>query len=106
MGKYLDLAMGLQADFNCEARHRDPYWQAAMRAWRQIASQVSISGATRWAKRNRPDLYHKVTRELPAQWEHLWDSGAPIDQFQAALNCWVEGHKQLQELYVSTRPKS
>ena len=76
-------------------RDGDPYWVRVMAAWRQIAAHEYLPGAMQWAEKQHPDRYHRVTSELPAEWELLWDGAAPLDEFQAALDRWVAAHKDL-----------
>ncbi len=76
-------------------RHTDLYWVRVMAAWRQIASHAYLPGAMAWAARFHPDLYRRVISELPAEWERLWDEGAPLDEFQAALDRWVAAHEEM-----------
>ncbi len=110
MGRYLDIAKGTasQTDperyvFDYENRHADPYWQAAMDARRQIADHEYLPGAMQWAEKHHPDRYHRVTSELPAEWERLWDEAAPLDDFQAALDRWVAAHEELIGLFPVSR---
>lgn len=89
--------------FDFKARHRDAHWHKAMRARRQIASHKYIPGAMQWAQKHHPKLYQRVTSELPAEWERLWDEGAPLDDFQAALDRWVSAHEELIGLFPISR---
>ena len=86
-----------------EARHSDAHWRKAMRAWRQIAAHKHIPGAMQWAAKHHPDRYHHVTSELSAEWERMWDEGAPLDEFQAALDRWVQAHEELIGLFPVSR---
>ena len=85
------------------SRHSDPYWSKVMAAWRQIASHDYLPGAMRSAEKHHPDRYHRVTSELPAEWERLWDGAAPLDEFQAALDRWVAAHEELIGLFPVSR---
>lgn len=80
-------------------RHSDPYWVRVMAAWRQIAAHKHLPGTMAWTARFHPDLYRRVTSELPGEWEELWDANAPLDVFQAALNRWVAAHAELIALF-------
>ncbi len=86
-----------------EASHTDPYWVRVMAAWEKIASHENLPGAMQWAEKHHPDRYHHVTNELPAEWEQLWDEGAPLIEFQAALDRWVRAHEELIGLFPVTR---
>ena len=85
------------------SRHSNPYWSKVMAAWRQIASHKYLPGAMQWTAKHHPDRYHHVTTELPAEWERLWDEGAPLIEFQAALDNWVQAHEDLIGRYPVTR---
>lgn len=89
--------------FDFESRHSDPFWCKAMAAWKQIASHEYLPGAMQWAQKHHADLYHRLISELPAAWESLWDEGAPLDDFQAALDAWVGAHEELIGLFPITR---
>ena len=84
-------------------RDGDPYWVRVMAAWRQIAAHKHLPGAMAWTARFHPDLYRKVTSELPGEWEELWDANAPLDDFQAALDRWVAAHEGLIGLFPVSR---
>ncbi len=86
-----------------DTRHTDPYWCKVMAAWRQIASHEYLPGAMQWAAKHHPNRYHHVTSELPAEWDRLWDEGAPLDEFQAALDRWVAAHEELLGLFPVSR---
>lgn len=86
--------------WNSDTRHTDPYWVRLMAAWRQIAAHEYLPGAMAWTARFHPDLYRRDTSELPAEWERLWDEGAPLDDFQAALDRWVAAHEELIGLFL------
>lgn len=90
-------------DFDYYIRSADIHWKKAMRAWWGIASYLDLLGAMSWAEENLPEYYHHVTTELPAEWERLWDEGAPLDEFQAALDRWVQAHEELIGLFPVTR---
>ncbi len=86
-----------------EARDSDPYWVAAMAAWRRIAAHPYLPGAVRWVEKHQPALYRELMEELPGEIDRLWDSGVPIPRFQAVLNCWVEAHQKAVDLYSVRR---
>ena len=86
-----------------DTRHREAHWRKAMAALRQISAHKYIPGARQWAAKHHPDRYHRVTSELPAEWERLWDEGAPLDEFQAALDRWVAAHEELIGLFPVSR---
>ncbi len=89
--------------FDFDTRHTDPYWCRLMAAWRQIADHEYLPAAMQWAEKHHPDRYHRVTSELPTEWEHLWDANAPLDEFQAALDRWVAAHEELIGLFPVSR---
>ncbi len=89
--------------FDFDTRHTDPYWCRLMAAWRQIADHEYLPGAMQWAAKHHADRYHDVTNELPAEWERLWDEGAPLIEFQAALDNWVRAHEELIGRYPVTQ---
>ncbi len=89
--------------FDFDTRHTDPYWCRLMAAWRQIADQEYLPGAMQWAEKHHPDLYYRVTNELPAEWERLWDANASLDDFQAAVDRWVAAHEELIGLFPVPR---
>ena len=89
--------------FDFDARHSDPYWRKAMDAWRQIAALEYLPGGMQWAQKHHPDLHRRATRELSDEWGRLWDAGAPLDEFQVALDRWVQAHEELIGLFPITR---
>ncbi len=89
--------------FDFDTRHTDSYWCQVMAAWNQIAAHAYLPGAMRWAEKYHPDRYHRVTSELPAEWERLWDANAPLDEFQVALDRWVAAHEELIGLFPVSR---
>lgn len=91
--------------FDFDTRHTDPYWCRLMAAWRQVADHEYLPGAMQWAEKHHPDRYHRVTSELSAEWERLWDGTAPLDEFQAALDRWVADHEELIGLFPISRGK-
>jgi hypothetical protein len=74
-----------------------------MAAWKQIAAHECLPGAMRWSEKHHPERYHRVTSELPAAWEELWDAHAPLERFQVVLDEWVVAHEELIELFPVTR---
>ena len=89
--------------FDFDTRHSYPYWSKVMAARRQIASHECLPGAMQWAEKHHPDRYHRVTSELPAEWERLWDANASLDDFQAAVDRWVAAHEELIGLFPVSR---
>ena len=85
--------------FDFDTRHTDPYWRKVMVAWQHITVHKYLPGAMQSAAKHHPDRYHHVTNELPAEWVKLWDEGAPLDAFQAALDRWVYAHEELIRLF-------
>ncbi len=80
--------------FDYENRHADPYWQAAMDAWRRIAEPACLPGAVRWLEKHQPALYRELMEELPGEIGRSWDARAPLDQFQYVLDRWVDAHRE------------
>lgn len=98
---------GSSDEWNYETRWSDPYWQAAMDAWRRIAGHACLPGTMRWLRRANPWLYKRLMEDLPRQIDKLWDAGAPLDQFQDVLDRWVDAHSEacgLREIF-GTRTK-
>lgn len=89
--------------FSYEGRHADPYWQAAMVAWRRIAEHACLPGAMRWVESRDPALHHELIEELPRQIDRLWDTEAPLPRFQSVLNQWVQTHQKAVDLYLAAR---
>lgn len=89
--------------FDFDTRRSDPYWCRLMAAWRQIADHKYLPGAMQWAEKHHPNLHRRITRELPGEWERLWDANASLDVFQAALDRWVAAHEELIGLFPVTR---
>ena len=89
--------------FDFDTRHTDPYWRKAMAAWKQIAALEHLPGGMAWAQKHHPALYRRATRELSGTWERLWDEAAPLDEFQAALDRWVQAHEELIGLFPVSR---
>lgn len=102
-GETAPRATGGSSEWNYETRWSDPYWQAAMDAWRRIAGHACLPGAVRWLEKHQPALYRELMEELPGEIDRLWDSGVPIPRFQAVLNCWVEAHQKAVDLYSVRR---
>lgn len=90
-------------EWSYELRESDPYWQAAIVAWRRIAEHACLPGAMRWVEKFNTALYRELMEELPGEIDRLWDSGVPIPRFQAVLNCWVEAHQKAVDLYSVRR---
>lgn len=82
-------------------RHSDPYWQAAMAAWRQIASHDCLPGMMRWLERADPGRYYWLAQTLPEWFGQLW--GSKLEGFQVLLNEWVAVHRQACEDYKGGR---
>jgi hypothetical protein len=98
------IAEPARTTWSYEARTEDPYWQAAMDAWRRIAAHPYLPGTMRWLERTRPSLYRRLVEEFPAQIDRLWDARAPLERFQGVLDRWVEAHREGCQLYqVSVR---
>lgn len=82
-----------------EAHLSDPYWQAAMAAWRRVAACPCLPGTMRWLEAADPDLYRRLLEDLPAQIDCLWDRRAALAEFQRILDAWVGIHGQACGLY-------
>ena len=77
----------------------DPYWQRADKALKRICVRPYLPGAIQWLKRANPVLHRILTQDLLRQIDKLWDVRAPLDEFQAVLDKWVEVHAHVVKLY-------
>lgn len=83
-----------------QGRQEDPYWQAAMAAWREIVSHPYLPGMMRWLQQTDQARYYWLREALPEQFDRLW--GTSLTDFRALLNEWVEGHRKACEDYPTT----
>ena len=77
----------------------DPYWQRADKALKRICVRPYLPGAIQWLKRANSVLHRILTQDLLRQIDKLWDVRAPLDEFQAVLDKWVEVHAHVVKLY-------
>ena len=82
-----------------EIRDGDTYEQRAQEALQRICRYPYLPGMIRWLESANPGLYGRLSKDLPERITALWDSGAPLEQFQAALENWVMAHRNACYLY-------
>lgn len=74
------------------------YSDLACHAMQRIA-EVCPSGALKWAREAHPALTDKIDVELLARLDGLWNSHAPIPDFESALQELVSVHAEVGKLF-------
>ncbi len=77
----------------------DVYGHLAEKALKRICVRPYLPGAIQWLKGANPVLHRILTQDLLRQIDKLWDGRAPLDEFQAVLDKWVNAHAQVVKLY-------
>ena len=75
------------------------YCQKLNRAKARIAEHPHYDGLVPWLKRDHSSLYCSFYVDIPRRIDELWKAGAPIEEFQALLDGWVDVHKQGVDSY-------
>lgn len=77
-----------------------PYFRRAENALQEICKNGGDSfGAIRYLRTAHP-AREKQLDDLWLQIEMLWDAGAPVEEFQAAIDQWVEFHREACILFT------
>jgi hypothetical protein len=78
-----------------------PYFRRAEEALREICNHGHDQlGALRYFRAACPERAKELEVDLWQQIDGLWDEGAPIDEFQATLDRWVQLHKEASDLFA------
>jgi len=78
-----------------------PYYRRAEEALREICNHGTDQlGALRYFRAVRPELARQLEVELWQQIEKLWDEDAPVEEFQEALDRWVQLHRDACDLFA------
>ncbi len=77
----------------------NPYAECMQAALREINRAGYPAGMIVWLGENAPGLYAKLTEDLPNEIDRLWNTHAPIAQFQETLRRLVKLHAQCCEFY-------
>lgn len=85
-----------------ETRWNDPSWRAAMKAQERLRKLNWPFGLGGWLEENAPSIYHALYVDLPNEIDRLWDPRVCTKEFQAALERWVELHREAVTLYRRT----
>jgi hypothetical protein len=79
------------------AVRREEYHRRATEALRSIGAITDLADALRWLERTEPARHRRLLDVLPGHLDYLWESGARLDVFQAALDDWVRAHQNAAE---------
>jgi|SRR5580704_3866454 hypothetical protein len=102
MGRLLEIARAALAE--CEAQDakctdNSRYAALMQAALAAINRAGSPAGMILWLDTARPELYMELTSRIPDEIDRLWNSYAPLDQFQAVLDRLVAVHRECRRLY-------
>jgi len=101
-----NLSVGTEwSPFEYENRSDDPYWIHAQAALDQIAAHPYLPGLWEWLEQHQPVLYRILQFHLPEEIDSLWDTRAPLDLFQQALDDSVEEHREACETFKQVMEK-
>jgi hypothetical protein len=56
-----------------------------------------------WLRESCPSLYRDLTTRLPDRIQSLWEQGAPIESFEAAVGRLAESHRAARGFYDACR---
>ena len=82
------------------------YCQKLNRAKARIAEHPHYDGLVPWLKRDHSSLYCSFYVDTPRRIHELYKAGAPIEEFQALLNGWIDVHKQGVDFYKAAQGMS
>jgi hypothetical protein len=104
MGRYLEFAKHVlkEEPRNSErsgGAEIDPYGERVRAALREINRPDYPAGMIPWLGDNMPDLYKRLTSELPDEVNRLWNEHVTISKFEAVLRELIEAHQQACALY-------
>lgn len=78
-----------------------PYFQRAEEALHEICNHGHyLTGALCYFRAAHPDRAKQLEADLWQEIDRLWDEGAPIDEFQATLDRWVQLHREACDLFI------
>jgi hypothetical protein len=81
-------------------------YAAQMQAALAEINRSGHPGTILWLDTAQPELYMELTSEIPDEIDRLWNSSAPLNQFQAVLDRLVAVHRQCCQLYSEARAGS
>lgn len=70
--------------------------------WREMCGPNYPAGMVPWLSKAYPGLHAELTEHLPAQIQRLWAYGAPMAQFEMAVERLVALHKRCCALHRGT----
>jgi hypothetical protein len=73
---------------------RDVYAERAQAVLRQINSHDYPAGMVPWLDIARPDLYKVLTSQIPDEISRLWNSHAPLEEFERVLDRLASTHQE------------
>jgi hypothetical protein len=82
----------------------DPYADRMDAMLRQIALPTYPEGMILWLETAHPDLYEELTSRLPDEISRLWNTGAPLEEFEGVLGRLVGTHREGCRLYCWNPP--
>jgi len=59
-----------------------------------------------WLRERAPHLYGDITGRLPDRIQELWEQGAPMEEFKAAVRRLEESHRAALDFYEECRKGS
>jgi hypothetical protein len=77
---------------------RDPFWQAARPAGRQIEKLPHLAEAMAYLRDYHPEFYRLLTEDWLEEIRNLWEAGK-LREFEKALRVWVMMHAELCKAY-------
>ncbi len=81
---------------------RDPFWQAARPAGREIEKLPHLAEAVAWLRQSQPKAHWQLTEFWVERLRDLWEAGK-LREFQKALRVWVQLHVEVCAMYELVR---
>jgi hypothetical protein len=83
----------------------DPYAERMREALRHFNCPDYPAGMIQWLGTARPDLYARLTSNLPDEIQRLWSEREPLEHFETVLARLVSLHRQCRDLYHAVQSK-
>jgi len=83
----------------------DPYAERMRQALRHFNSPDYPAGMIQWLGTARPDLYARLTSNLPDEIQRLWSERAPLEHFERVPARLVSLHRECRDLYRAVQAK-
>lgn len=111
MGRFLELAkktlLGQAQSYGAPKEPKpDPYAARMQMALSKINRSEYPAGMILWLETAHSDLYMELTSRIPDEINRLWNSRAPLEEFEGVLDRLVNTHREGCRLYREEKARN